>query len=641
MAGETTARVTPAETPAPVMMLSGGMQGGGLPPEVTNAPPANVQPQASDTFTTQPGPSMQPSSDGQQQQPQQMLSGPQISQDHEMQAAAVHHGRIGRAIDAVTKALGGNQTMHVVEMPDGSYVAKPMDSTPGERWSRIAKAALTGAAAGFAHGQGPGGPERAFAAGAQAGLALPQAEQDQTMQKAEQLEGQREKQTLFKKNMAMLDLQITKQNLENMQLPITYDQQNTQYADTRRDYVSKAHGKYLAHYANSKDLSDHVQTNQELLDTHVGKGGTLVQVPQFADGKITGYDVYGIPEDTLNQYIDTPQKVMVKELSPDHKSIITTFREYKPGKALWKDVIADQKLQDAQNANAEWNLAKLQNDTTQAQADKAKADAETELTPARKALLQAQANEANAKATAAKGGGSWKPYAGGTGPAGEPLFRNDQGDIQTAQQIAASAGRAYTGPKKVITAQDQNTYQQKYVLPMNSSEAIYNVLLKGYNDVRHGGGNGQEELSAMQASALNAMGLTGGGSRASGAQMIDRELGARGLIDQKTGFFSKIANGKSLSERDWRNMLDNAQNHLAGTTTKAAEGAKGFGMPATQLIKDQGKDTKVNRAVAQGYGIPAGYQQVITDANGKVLGFGKKDKDGTPTLYYDVYGEKM
>lgn len=123
--------------------------------------------------------------------------------------------------------------------------------------------------------------------------------------------------------------------------------------------------------------------------------------------------------------------------------------------------------------------------------------------------------------------------------------------------------------------------------------------------------------------------------------MIDRELDARGLVDKKTGFFTKLASGKSLSQNDWKNILDNAETYRNAAITKTAEGAKGYGMAASSLLREQGRDTKANRAVAQGYGIPSGYQQVITDADGKVLGFGKKDKDGTPTLYYDVYGEKM
>ena len=354
---------------APALMLSGGMTG--PPPQFDPSQQPNVIP-------TQPGATPTPGMTG---PPPQFDAGqpPPVStgaaSDPEMVAAAHHHGRVANAIDAVSKALGGSQTMHVVEQPDGSFVAKPMDSTPGERWSRIAKAALSGAAAGFAHGQGPGGGARAFAAGVDTGLQLPQTEQDQTMKKADDLEGQRQKQIMFKKNMALLDIQQAKGNLDLMESPQKFRAELQDYADKREKGILAQHGVYLATYANAKDLSDHMQTNQDLLDGHVGKGAQLDQVPVYdSSGKQVGVKVYGIPQDSLNQYNADPENILVEKMSPDNKSIETSYRSYKPGQSLNSDILADRKQQDTQNQAVHLNFAKLQNETMTANAAKLRAE---------------------------------------------------------------------------------------------------------------------------------------------------------------------------------------------------------------------------------------------------------------------------
>ena len=262
-----TATVTPGPdvAPAPAAMLSGGMQG---PPPQVDTPQPNVQPQPVGA-TNELGDSLpQQSADVQQAVPGNAASDP------EMVAAAHHHQRIGNAL---LSALGGAQTMHVVEQPDGSFIAKQVDATPGEKWARIAKAALQGAAAGFANGQGPGGKAKAFSAGAQTGLSLPQTEQDQTMKKAGDLEAQREKKLMYDKNMAMLDIQQAKLNFENMSAPYKFAADMQDSADKRAKNICyrSAHGKLLATYTSMKDLNDHLQSNQELADkTTVGaKGG--------------------------------------------------------------------------------------------------------------------------------------------------------------------------------------------------------------------------------------------------------------------------------------------------------------------------------------------------------------------------------
>ena len=54
-------------------------------------------------------------------QPGQPLS---PATDPELQAAAVHHGRIANTLDAVSRILGGGQTWHLKHNADGSVEAQ-------------------------------------------------------------------------------------------------------------------------------------------------------------------------------------------------------------------------------------------------------------------------------------------------------------------------------------------------------------------------------------------------------------------------------------------------------------------------------------------------------------------------------------
>src|SRR5258707_3074294 len=110
--------------------------------------------------TSQPTPDMETAAIPQPMLPQQgslpynqpSMSVPQMGpspSDIENHAAAVHHSRLASALNAVGDILGGNQTLRMIKNADGSVDLQQVDSTPGEKWGRIAKAALSGAATGF------------------------------------------------------------------------------------------------------------------------------------------------------------------------------------------------------------------------------------------------------------------------------------------------------------------------------------------------------------------------------------------------------------------------------------------------------------------------------------------------------------
>jgi hypothetical protein len=88
--------------------------------------------------------------------------------DPEVAAGAVHQNWLSHILDTVGTILGGDKTIVATKHPDGSVSVEHNPSTTGEKWGRIAQAALGGAARGMAAGQGPGGAGKAFGAGAEA-----------------------------------------------------------------------------------------------------------------------------------------------------------------------------------------------------------------------------------------------------------------------------------------------------------------------------------------------------------------------------------------------------------------------------------------------------------------------------------------
>jgi hypothetical protein len=93
-----------------------------------------------------------------------------------------HLNWIGRALHAVSTALGGGTTLKMIPDKDGSMTLQAVPATETEKWGRIAAAALGGAAQGLANSQGPGGAARAAAAGTQYGLQKPQQDKQEAQQ---------------------------------------------------------------------------------------------------------------------------------------------------------------------------------------------------------------------------------------------------------------------------------------------------------------------------------------------------------------------------------------------------------------------------------------------------------------------------
>jgi hypothetical protein len=235
-----------------------------------------------------------------------------------LQASAVHHGRIARALNAVGSILGGDTTYHITTNADGSVDAVPQQSTPGEKWGRVAKAALMGAAKGFEVGQGPGGAQRAAAAGVETGMAMPQAQQDQTLALADKMNNQNQQRLMFNANMALLDQRIVTARNENERSGVTFQQQVQDHTLNFAKSLRDMGGEFVNHFKTNEEMAQALQQDK-LLQAHLGTNGMTIPLTTFdAKGVPNGIDAWILPEDKRNQLNKTD--ITIPLMKPDPKN---------------------------------------------------------------------------------------------------------------------------------------------------------------------------------------------------------------------------------------------------------------------------------------------------------------------------------
>ena len=152
-----------ADTPADAL---GTPDPSGIPPNLAAPPPTG-------TPTAIPASVAAPAAGTDMPTPMGSIAPSDVPPDPEVATAAVHQNWLSHILDTVGTILGGDKTIVATKHPDGSVSVEHNPSTTGEKWGRIAQAALGGAARGMAVGQGPGGAGRAFATGGLAGLQMP------------------------------------------------------------------------------------------------------------------------------------------------------------------------------------------------------------------------------------------------------------------------------------------------------------------------------------------------------------------------------------------------------------------------------------------------------------------------------------
>jgi hypothetical protein len=222
-------------------------------------------------------------------------------QDPEMVAGAHHQSWLAHVMDKVGSILGGDTTLHVTKKADGSVEVTHDPSTEGEKWGRVAAAALGGAAKGLAVGQGPGGPARAAAAGIQSGLQAPQQRLDQANQEAS-VEQQR---IQSHANLVLTQQRSVAQVFQNKMANVAATQAQVDQANAENERFSNAPGaENMGTYGDMDEVAK--SPNVAFIMQH-HPGGTMRTVPIFdKDHNITGVRAYVIDKAWADQRNDKP-----------------------------------------------------------------------------------------------------------------------------------------------------------------------------------------------------------------------------------------------------------------------------------------------------------------------------------------------
>lgn len=231
----------------------------------------------------------------------QMLQPQQASTDPEVIAGHAHQSWLGHIMDVVGSILGGDQTIHITKSPDGTMRVTHDPSTTGEKWSRVAQAALMGGAAGLAHGQGPGGAANAIAAGVQTGAALPQQQLTQANQEATAAN----QQLVAKANMARLNQMVTMGTMEMRQKGIQMTDDEVNRANNNASYLlANPANRRLGEITDMSQLPSFAAKNADLISQHAN-GQIHTQTEIGDDGK-PHVGVYLVDQNWMDQKNDKP-----------------------------------------------------------------------------------------------------------------------------------------------------------------------------------------------------------------------------------------------------------------------------------------------------------------------------------------------
>ncbi len=471
-----------------------------------------------------------------------------------LQATAAHHGRTARALNAVGSILGGDTTYHIVTNPDGSVDATPMPSTPAEKWGRVAKAALMGAAKGFEVGQGPGGAQRAAAAGIETGMAMPQAQQDQTQALAQKMNDQNQQKLMFNANMALLDQRIIAARNDNERSGVTFSQQVQDHTLSFAKTVRDMGGEFAGSFKNNEEMAQQLQQNK-LLQAHLGTNGMAIPITTFdSKGIPNGVDAWILPEDKRNQLNSAEITIPLMKPDPDNPGKLIEDKPFVIGANTMRlgDIAgAIKSIHDNNNTmtTTAWNALNAVRET----------DLKAKMVPSEIAKNQASAAESAA-------GANLKTVQAQLAP--EAL------DVKQGQAVS-----------KNMLYHDKN-----YVQPALLAEQSYNLANNAYNDYTAAAAKGQTLPTGAQSMLMLSQHLANTFGTVKGARvtkdMIQEHLGARNITDDMEVAINKLVNGDQLSSNQWgafHKLIGQAR--VEKWRTAASEGGR-LGIPQNYLPTD-------------------------------------------------------
>jgi hypothetical protein len=317
--------------------------------------------------------------------------------DAEIATGAVHQNWLARILDSVGTILGGDKTIVATKHPDGSVSVEHNPSTTGEKWGRIAQAALGGAARGMAAGQGPGGAGKAFAAGTVAGLAQPQ----QNLQQANQEAAAMNAQQLAAANHALLDQQRLAQIWENKVRPEEYaKQQEEQDFNDARNMQNIKGAKLIATVKNRAELANYGAANPDAVSNHLGVDGGFTRILSHGDGSA---DIWSVPGDVAKQLNPNADSYTSVAPDPDNPGkFIKTAHDIAPNTHTYGEIELAKKANDVQNNTNIEAVQKIGISAQEAANKAAELAGKQPLTDSQITRNAAEANRANAEAQKAR-----------------------------------------------------------------------------------------------------------------------------------------------------------------------------------------------------------------------------------------------
>jgi hypothetical protein len=479
--------------------------------------------------------------------------------DPEMIAGAHSHARSLGIVDKVVRALGGPHSYKAITNPDGSVDVHEMPSTRGEQWTRIAQAALAGAARGMQVGQGPGGLAHAAAAGIGEGLGEPQAHADQVREQADKANDQNQKKLLFNANMAMLDQKIITAKNQNQRdgvlFPLQVQQASLAWAKALRD----AGAVRSTSFKDNEEMSQ--QLTPENLNAHLGTNGIFIPQVTYKNNMADGVDGWILPEDKRQQLNDKRIEIPRSKPDPDNPGKFIPDDPYviEPRSMVNENIAATVKgIHDQQTEMVQrgWTAATSAKEA----ADKAK-------------LVPSQIAQ-NVGAAAASGA--------------EAKLRNVQADL-APQALDIKEAQAIAQQQKQ-NLPNFRAHDRLYVQPAEQAEQSFQMADNAYKEFEAARKQGKKLPTGAQSMQLLAqhMGTTFGsvkGTRQT-KSMIEQHIGARGITDDAVVAWNKIVNGDELSPKQWtafHDMIGQARQQKWAT---AAREAPRYGIPTDFLPPD-------------------------------------------------------
>jgi hypothetical protein len=367
-----------------------------------------------------------------------------------MVAGAAHQSWLAHVMDKVGSILGGDTTLHVTKHPDGSVDVTHDPSTEGEKWGRVAAAALGGASRGLAVGQGPGGPARAAAAGIQTGLQQPQQRLDQANQEAS-VEQQR---IQSHANLVLTQQRSVAQAFQNKMANVAATQAQIDQANAENERFSNAPGAESAGTYGDMDEVSKSPNVAFILQHH--PGGTLRTVPIFdKEHNVSGVRAYVIDKAWADQRNDKPVTYLEAKAAdtPGGKPTFET-KTIPAGAHLNSEIDTILNKQNADNLKVNADYAKAQ-ETAKKEAseeDLRKQQIATGKATASKDYAEAAA--AVAKANVLKGG-LQAAGAASQGLHGDDYLQASGIDQSAWQQIKATANGDIKIPTATRSPQNQ------------------------------------------------------------------------------------------------------------------------------------------------------------------------------------------